>query len=108
MKLLFVIIQSDDTKPLTQALIKAGISVTRISSTGGFLSDGNTTLMIGVQDEQLPDTLDTIKTHSRRREVITMPTFGMPHGIDCTAVPVSVSVGGATVFVLNVDQAFRY
>ncbi len=108
MKLLFAIIQNDDTKPLTHALIDAGISVTRISSTGGFLSGGNTTLMIGVQDERLQDTLDHIKAHSSRRQVMTMPPVGVAHSIDCAAIPVSVSVGGATVFILNVDDAVKF
>ena len=49
MKLLFAIIQKEDTKPLTRALIEHEISVTRIASTGGVLSGGNTTLMIGVE-----------------------------------------------------------
>ena len=38
--------RKEDTKPLTRALIEHEISVTRIASTGGFLSGGNTTLMI--------------------------------------------------------------
>ncbi|MDO4572487.1 MAG: cyclic-di-AMP receptor [Clostridia bacterium] len=108
MKLLFAIIQNDDTKPLTHALIDAGISVTRISSTGGFLSGGNTTLMIGVQDERLNDALEEIRAHSSRRQVTTIPSVGVPHSIDCAAMPVSVSVGGATVFILNVDQAVKF
>lgn len=108
MKLLFAIIQNDDTKPLTHALIDAGISVTRISSTGGFLSGGNTTLMIGVQDERLPIALEAIRTHSSRRQIVTVPSVGVAHNIDCAALPVSVSVGGATVFILNVDEALKF
>ena len=72
MKLLFAIIQNDDAKPLTRALVDAGISVTRISSTGGFLSGGNTTLMIGVSEEQLPSALEEIKAHSSRRQIVTV------------------------------------
>lgn len=108
MKLLFAIIQNDDAKPLTRALIDSGTSVTRISSTGGFLSGGNTTLMIGVPDERLDDTLETIRTHSCRRQVVTVPSMGVPHSVDCATMPISVSVGGATVFILDVEQSVKF
>lgn len=108
MKLLFAIIQNDDAKPLTRALIDAGINVTRISSTGGFLSGGNTTLMIGVKDEQLQSALDEIKANSSRRQIVTVPAMGVAHNLDYASMPVSVTVGGATVFILNVDEAIKF
>lgn len=49
MKLIFAIVQNDDSKRLVKALVQHNISVTRISTTGGFLHGGNTTLMIGVE-----------------------------------------------------------
>ena len=51
MKLIFAIVQNDDSKRLIRELVKHHISVTRISSTGGFLHGGNSTLMIGVEKE---------------------------------------------------------
>jgi uncharacterized protein YaaQ len=57
MKLLFAIVQNDDQKALTNALVERSISVTRIASTGGFLRGGNTTLMIGVEADRLEETL---------------------------------------------------
>ena len=57
MKLLFAIVQNDDQKSLTYALIEKNISVTRIASTGGFLRGGNSTLMIGVEADRLEETL---------------------------------------------------
>ena len=53
MKLIFAIVQNDDSKRLIRELVKHHISVTRISSTGGFLHGGNSTLMIGVEKEKL-------------------------------------------------------
>ena len=67
MKLLFAIVQNDDHKSLTYALIEQNISVTRIASTGGFLRGGNSTLMIGVEASRLEETLQIIQEHSRRR-----------------------------------------
>ena len=108
MKLLFAIIQNDDNKPLTRALVEHDISVTRIATTGGFLHGGNTTLMIGVPAEKLQVALDTIKEHSRRRQVVTVPAAGIPHNVDSVAMPLTVTVGGATVFIMDVEEFVRY
>ena len=108
MKLLFAIVQNDDQKSLTYALIEKNISVTRIASTGGFLRGGNTTLMIGVEADRLDETLDIIKEHSSRRQIVTVPATGIPHNIDSVAMPMTVTVGGATVFVLDVAQSYKF
>ena len=53
MKLVYAIVQNDDSKRLLRELTNHRISVTRISSTGGFLHNGNSTLMIGVEADRL-------------------------------------------------------
>jgi len=108
MKLLFAIVQNDDQRTLVGALVEASISVTRIATTGGFLRGGNTTLMIGVEEERMDEALAIIKKHSSRRHTITVPASGIPHNIDSVAMPMSVTVGGATVFVLDVAQAYKF
>jgi uncharacterized protein YaaQ len=109
MKLLFAFIQNDDVKPLTRALIKCDISVTRISSSGGFLSGGNSTLMIGVEDEQLQETLDIIKEHSHRRTAaVPTPIFPTSEIGDSTTPPINVTIGGATVFVVDVEDFQKF
>jgi uncharacterized protein YaaQ len=108
MKLLFAIVQNDDQKSLTYALIERSISVTRIATTGGFLRGGNSTLMIGVEADRLEETLQIIREQSSRRQVITVPASGIPHNIDSAAMPMSVTVGGATVFVLDVTESYKF
>lgn len=108
MKLLFAIVQNDDQKSLTYALIERNINVTRIASTGGFLRGGNSTLMIGVEAERLSETLEVIREHSSRRQVVTVPAMGIPHNIDSVAMPMTVVVGGATVFVLDVQDTYKF
>ena len=108
MKLLFAVIQNDDNRALTRALVEHDISVTRISSTGGFLRGGNTTLMIGVPEEKLQDALNTIKECSSRRHAVTVPVSGIPHNIDSVAMPLTVTVGGATVFILDVTDFVKF
>lgn len=108
MKLLFVIIQKEDTKPLTDELIDNDFSVTRISSTGGFLSGGNTTLMIGLEPERIDRCLEIIKEKSSRRRSITVPVTMQPRAMDATATPFSVTVGGATVFVIDAESFYKF
>ncbi len=108
MKLLFAIVQNDDQKALTNALIERSISVTRIASTGGFLRGGNSTLMIGVEEGKLEEALEIIKKQSSRRHIVTVPATGIPHNIDSVAMPMTVTVGGATVFVLEVENSFKF
>ncbi|MCC7130871.1 MAG: cyclic-di-AMP receptor [Anaerolineae bacterium] len=61
MKLIITIISDDDNDPVSQALINGGFRVTRIASTGGFLRKGSSTLMIGVNDEQVDQAIETIR-----------------------------------------------
>ena len=108
MKLIFAIVQNEDQKALTRALVEHEFSVTRIASTGGFLRGGNTTLMIGVGEDLLETALETIRTHSSRRRIVTTPATGMPHNVGSVATPMTVLVGGATVFILDVDSFIKF
>lgn len=108
MKLLIAVVQNDDVKALTRALVEHEISVTRISSSGGFLRGGNTTLMIGIEEDRLELALSDIREKSSRRHTITVPASGIPHSVDSTAMPLQVTVGGATVFILNVEDFKRF
>ena len=108
MKLLFAVVQDDDAKGLTRALVEENISVTRIASTGEFLHGGNTTLMIGIEEPLLEKTLGIIQEKSKRRQVVTVPSSGIPHSVDSIAMPLSITVGGATVFILDVADFRKY
>lgn len=54
MKLIIAIVQDEDTSRLVNQLMKNGYGVTKLATTGGFLRAGNTTLLIGVDDERFP------------------------------------------------------
>lgn len=108
MKLIFAIVQNDDSKRLIRDLTNRHISVTRISSTGGFLHGGNSTLMIGVEKDKLQETLDVIREKSStRKEYMVIPT-SLPGYVDSSPTPVQVTLGGATVFVVDVDEHYRF
>lgn len=63
MKLMMVILKKKDCDPVTQALVKADFRVTRVASTGGFLRQGNITLLIGTDEENVESALEIIRTN---------------------------------------------
>lgn len=103
MKLIIAIINSEDSHNVLGEITKAGFYATKLSTTGGFLRTGNLTLLMGVEDEKVDEILDILRENCRKREEITpvMPNYDT--GV-YNAIPVKITVGGATVFVLDVDQ----
>lgn len=105
MKLIIAVVQGEDAQKTVVALTDRGISSTRISSTGGFLQQGNVTLLIGVEDAQVQAALQVIheNCHERSRYLTPVPPLAEP-GEFFMAYPVEVQVGGATVWVVPVDS----
>lgn len=105
MKLVVAIVQGEDAGQTVQALNEAGISVTKLASSGGFLQQGNATLLIGVDDDRVELVLGLIRDNCRERNryLTPMPPMVEP-GEMFMPFPVEVQVGGATIFVLNVEQ----
>ena len=105
MKLVIAVVQGEDTAPTVQALSAAGISVTKMASSGGFLQQGNATLIIGVDDDKVEVALDLIRENCRERSqyMTPMPPMVEP-GEFFMPYPVEVQVGGATVFVVDVER----
>ena len=109
MKLIVAIVQDEDAVRLVSALMEKGYGVTKLATTGGFLRAGNTTLISGVDDEKLDDALGIIEHICKSREQITASTTLMSGGAGGVYVPypIKVTVGGATVFVLEVSQFLK-
>jgi uncharacterized protein YaaQ len=105
MKLVMSIVQSDDAERLVDALTHAGYRATTISTTGGFLRQGNATIFVGTEDENVPHVLELVQENcqTRRQYVNPLPPVMEP-GEMYLPTPVDVQVGGATVFVLDVGQ----
>ncbi|GAA3614572.1 cyclic-di-AMP receptor [Secundilactobacillus similis] len=109
MKMIIAIVQDKDANRLRTAFIKAEIQVTRLSTTGGFLKSGNTTYMIGIEDERVQEVLDLIHETSRTRQQFMTPPVNLDAQMDSTSgYPVEVQVGGATVFVLPIEQFHQF
>lgn len=105
MKLVFAIVHDEDGPKVMDDLNKNGFSVTKLSSTGGFLKAGNTTLVVGVTEEKLDEVIKIIKQKSKsRKQAINSNMIPNNMGGMFMPYPVEVVVGGATIFVLNVDR----
>ena len=102
MKLIFAIVNNDDAPSVSSALTKSGYSVTKLATTGGFLKVGNTTFLIGVDEEKVDKVLDIIRKYSSKRSQV-LPDMAA-YGGQFVPSSVEVTVGGATVFVTDVER----
>lgn len=106
MKLVFAIVNNDDGNIVMRELNKAGYSVTKTASTGGFLRAGNTTLLTGVEETEVQNVVEIIKKFSMKRKQIMFtpePVLGAV-GTDYMSFPEEIETGGATIFVLDVER----
>lgn len=103
MKLITAIVNKEDSKHVNNELIKAGFAVTRLSTTGGFLLSNNITMLIGTDDDKVDQCIQIISEFSRQRTEMVPSTTSYGGGVT-TSVPLEVTVGGATIFVTNVER----
>lgn len=109
MKLIIAIVQDEDSSRLLTGLMNKGLGVTKLATTGGFLKAGNTTLLIGVEDERVSEAVETIEQICKSRKQLTTAHTNAT-GVSASGYmpfPVEVTVGGATLFVLNVEQFLK-
>ena len=105
MKLIIAIVQDEDASRLITRLMSDGYRVTKLATTGGFLRSGNTTLLVGVEDDKLKNAMSIIeKVCKSRKQIATAPSpISGTTGV-YVPYPIEVTVGGATIFVLDVEQ----
>ncbi|MGN0544512.1 MAG: cyclic-di-AMP receptor [Acutalibacteraceae bacterium] len=90
MKLITAVIGKKDMNPVCDALREAGFSFTKIPTSGGFLRSSNMTLLLGVDDDKLSAAVELIDKNCRKHTEQTDEK--------------KVTVGGATVFVTDVER----
>ncbi len=110
MKLMIAIVQDEDAGRLIGQLMDHNLGVTKLATTGGFLKSGNTTLLIGLNEERYDECLGIIEHVCKsRKQVATSPVSMSSASTGMYApYPIEVTVGGATVFVLSVDQFVKF
>ena len=102
MKMVFAIVNKDDSGVVSEALTQEGFFVTKSATKGGFLSAGNTTLITGTDDDKVDQVIQIIEEHSKsRKELVSIGSIGTA---TYSPFPVEVTVGGATIFVLPVER----
>ena len=105
MKLVIAVVQGEDAQRTSEALTSAGFPSTRMTSSGGFLQQGNVTFLIGIEDSRVTEAVDVIRENCRERSRYLTPMPPVPEpGEFFMPYPVEVQVGGATVFVVPVDS----
>lgn len=103
MKLIMAIVNNDDSSTVQKEFTKAGLTATKLATTGGFLMAGNTTYLLGISDEEVDNVLELLAKYSRKRTEIV--TNSPSYVADLySSPPVEITIGGATVFVLNVER----
>jgi uncharacterized protein YaaQ len=106
MKMVMAVMQADDAPRTMDALVHAGHRVTRLATTGGWLRRENVTLLLGVEDERVPDVLKVLQSQGQRRTAYRSMPVDITGSVDAEVF--EVEVGGATVFVLDVVDSKHY
>lgn len=105
MKLIFTIVHDDDAVSVMDELNSNGFEVTKLCSTGGFLKAGNSTLLMGLEEDRLDSAIDIIRRMTKSRKQHVQNNFPLSEiGIMLKSKPVEVVVSGATVLVTNVER----
>lgn len=108
MKLVIAVVQDSYAEDLIDVITESGHRVTKLATTGGFLKEGNTTLMIGVKKEEVDGIISIIKNICRKRnQVVTTPSPVAASTGVYVPYTVEVEVGGATLFVIDVDEFIK-
>ena len=109
MKLVVCVVHSRDRGRVSDELVRGGFKSTIIGTTGGFLREGNTTFLIGIADNEWQKLRDLVAANcSTREQVVNVASFEAgPQGA-FVPNPVKVPVGGAVMFVLDVEQFVRF
>lgn len=108
MKFVLAIIHDEDAHRLLDKLNKEGFMATKLASTGGLLRTGNTTMFVGVEEEEVDKVLSVIKKICQTTKQMTVMNPPVTNMIESyMPFPVEVTVGGATIFVLDVDNYLK-
>lgn len=103
MKLIYAIVNNDDSHAVSNALTKSGFSATKLASTGGFLMAGNTTFLVCSDDDKVDEIIEIIRQHSRKRKQFVPSTASYDMN-SMNSFPIEVSVGGAIIFVTDIER----
>ena len=93
MKLIIPIVQDEFANQVIKSLMAEKYRTTKLSSTGGFLKSGNTTLLIGVENMEAKNVISIIEENCKSKKI--------------NKGKEELTLGGATIFVLNMEDHKR-
>lgn len=100
--MLLAIVQGQDAESAELALLQLNLHVTRLPSVGGFLGRRNATLVIGLPSNLQSQAMATLNENCRQRvEYIAVPLESAPLPLPA---PTPITIGGATIFALEVER----
>ncbi len=108
MKMVFIVVQDDDVQKLLKELVKEDFRVTKLSSTGGFLRRGSTTVFLGIEDSELEKLKSVIRSNCKMRTEVMPSIPVISQGILSTSEPIEINVGGAVMFVVNLEELVKF
>lgn len=110
MKLIVAIINSEDSQAVLGELVRTGFSVTELSTSGAFSRAKNNTFLIGVENEKVSQAIEIISQFSSKRTLPVQKNTAasyMTEAFASGAPKGKITVGGATVFVLDAEQFYK-
>jgi uncharacterized protein YaaQ len=107
-KLVIAILQDKDASQAVTELNRRGFRATKLASTGGFLREGNTTILAGVEEKDVEAVIHILKRTSAARQETLTPQTPSHSGEPYIPFPVEVTVGGATIFVVDIDRYEKF
>lgn len=108
MKLILAIVHNEDGQKVISSLNDNGFSVTKLATTGGFLRAGNMTLLVGTEEDRIEEALSIFKERCHtRKHIVTTPISAGLAGM-YTPQPMEIEIGGATIFLLDVERFEKF
>ena len=108
MKFIIAIVQDYDVDRLLRTVTSAGLRATKITSTGGFLRTGNTTVIMGVEDDRLQTCYRLVEQSCRSRVEVQLDPVAAEYAEWYAGGLHEVTIGGAIVFQLRVDRFIQF
>ena len=103
-KMILAVIQERDLAPVLDAFRAHRLGMTQIGSTGGFLRQGNVSLIVGVRDDRVDEVTSIFRRHCRRRTELQMVPAPARGCLPAATSSYEVEVGGAVIFVLDLCE----
>ena len=106
MKLLIAIVQKRDANSLRTELVNNGFITTLVATTGGFLREGSSTFLIGVEPGDVDRVIEITRKTCKEREMMlpSMPTNLPAADMISSSCPTKVVVGGAVIFIVDAQK----